>query len=103
MLARTYGSNAGNELLGHWIAADAIASSEHGQWTERVEHIAQTAERFPTQGQTGTHGRLQSMLQGVQVRMEPLPAQPWIEPCQGLGGKMQTFAAFLDTVLPPFV
>jgi hypothetical protein len=49
MLARTYGSNAGNELLGDWIAADAVASSEHGKWTERVEHIPQTTERFPTQ------------------------------------------------------
>jgi hypothetical protein len=50
MLAGTYGSDAGNETLGHWIAADAVASSEHGQWTELVEHIPQTTERFSTQG-----------------------------------------------------
>jgi hypothetical protein len=50
MLAGMYGSDAGNEMSGHWIAADAVASSKHGKWTERVQHIPQTTERFPTQG-----------------------------------------------------
>jgi hypothetical protein len=103
MLARIYGSDAGNRLLGHRVAADTVPSCQHGEWAERMEHVSQTTERFPTEGQTGAHGRLQPMLQGVQVRVESLPTNPRIESRQGFGGKMQTFATFLDTVLPLFL
>ena len=103
MLARTYGSDASKQLLGHRVAADTVSSCQHGEWAERMEHVSQTTKHFPTEGQTGAHGRLQPMLQGVQVRVEPLPANPWIESRQGLRGKVQALTAFLDTVLPPFV
>jgi hypothetical protein len=40
------------------------------------------------------------MLQGMQLRSQPLPVQPWIQAHQCPGGLMYTPCAFLGAVLP---
>lgn len=103
MLAGTYGDHTGNEALRHGIAADAVASAKDGERAQGMQGTTQTAERFPPEGQTGAQSRLQPVVQGVQMGVQPLPAHTWIETCQRFCGKEQTSATLLSAILPPFL
>ena len=103
MLAGTYGDHTGNESLRHGITADAVPSSKDGERTQGMQGTTQTAERFSTQGQAGAHGRLQPVLQGVQMGMQALPTHPRIEPCQRVCLELQPSTTLLQVILPPFL
>jgi hypothetical protein len=102
LLAGTYGSHTGQETLRHRVATDTVTPSEYSQWAEGMQCTPQATERFTAQGQARPHSRLEAMRQGVQMRVEALPADAWIQSCQCFGGKLQAFAPFLEAVLPPF-
>lgn len=65
MLAGTYRSGRGNDLLRRRISTHAVPSPKHGKRAQRMKCIAETTEHFPTQRQAGAGGGFESVLQRV--------------------------------------
>jgi hypothetical protein len=79
MLAGTKSGHTADDVLRHRIATDTVATPEHGERAQRMQRIAEPAEHFPTQRQTGTGDAFEAVLQRVQVGVQPLPTHTWVE------------------------
>ena len=100
MLTGLESCRTGHDMLRRRIATNTISASKYGEWTQGMEGIAQTAQRFPTERQLGLYDGGKPVLESVEVRVYALPTDTRIRSCQGFDCRVEAFETFLGIILP---